>query len=66
MPPREKPQPVSPVANREKFEAIRDEFHRIRAWDPATGVPTRSKLGELNLSDVAEGLERDRSLEMKQ
>ncbi len=66
MPPWEKPQPVPPVANREKLAVMRDEFYRIRAWDPATGVPTRSKLGELNLSDVTEGLESDRSLEMKQ
>jgi len=45
---------------------MREEFYRIRGWDPATGVPTRSKLRELNLSDVAEGLESDRRLEKKQ
>ncbi|RPJ19070.1 MAG: hypothetical protein EHM26_08545, partial [Desulfobacteraceae bacterium] len=66
VPPWEKPQPVPPVAHKEKFEAMRDEFYRIRGWDSATGVPTRSKLRELNLSDVAEGLEGDRRLEKKQ
>jgi aldehyde:ferredoxin oxidoreductase len=59
VPPWEKAQPVPPVANREKFEAMRDEFYRIRGWDPDTGVPTRSKLTELGLDDVAEGLACD-------
>ena len=59
VPPWEKAQPVPPVANREKFEAMRDEFYRIRGWDPATGVPTRSKLKELGLDDIAEGLAGD-------
>lgn len=35
---------------------MRDEFYRIRGWDPETGVPTRSKLEELQLADVAQGL----------
>jgi aldehyde:ferredoxin oxidoreductase len=44
----------------------RDEVYSIRGWDPSTGVPTNSKLKELGLDDVVEGLESDRSLEMKQ
>jgi len=56
VPPWEKPQPVPPVANKEKFAAMREEFYRIRGWDPETGVPTRSKLEELQLADVAQGL----------
>jgi aldehyde:ferredoxin oxidoreductase len=62
VPPWEKPQPVPPVANKEKFEAMRDEFYRIRGWDPETGVPTGSKLRELDLSDVAEELENGKDL----
>jgi hypothetical protein len=62
VPPWEKPQPVPPVANKEKFEAMRDEFYGIRGWDPLTGVPTDSKLKELGLDDIAEGLAGDRSI----
>jgi len=56
VPPWEKPQPVPPAADKEKFEAMRDEFYRIRGRALSTGVPTNSKLKELGLNDVAEGL----------
>jgi len=29
----------------------------MRGWNPETGWPTREKLDELGLSDVADGLE---------
>jgi aldehyde:ferredoxin oxidoreductase len=32
------------------------EFYRIRGWDPATSIPTRDKLRELGLDDIAEDL----------
>jgi aldehyde:ferredoxin oxidoreductase len=54
VPPWEKPQQVPPVANKEKFEAMRDEFYRLRGWDPDTGFPTSSRLRSLDLMDVAE------------
>jgi aldehyde:ferredoxin oxidoreductase len=41
---------------------MRDEFYRIRGWDPETGVPTGSKLRELDLNDVAEELEDGKDL----
>lgn len=59
VPPWEKPQPVPPVANREKFEIMRDEFYRLRGWDPETGIPTDSKLRSLGLGDVAEEINRE-------
>jgi aldehyde:ferredoxin oxidoreductase len=62
VPPWEKPQPIPPVADKGKFEAMREEFYRIRGWDLLTGVPTRPKLEELGLEDVAEGLVNDRSI----
>lgn len=60
VPPWEKPQPVPPVANKEKFEAMRDEFYRLREWDPETGIPTHAKLRSLDLADVAEQIDRSR------
>jgi aldehyde:ferredoxin oxidoreductase len=58
VPPWEKPQPIPPVANKEKFEAMREEFYSLRGWDPLTGVPAHSKPGKLGLDDVAQGLAR--------
>jgi aldehyde:ferredoxin oxidoreductase len=45
------------VVDRKEFEAMKDEFYRIRGWDIATGLQTRTKLEELGLSDVARRLE---------
>jgi len=33
-----------------------DDFYQKRGWDQATGVPTRAKLEELDLKDVADAL----------
>jgi aldehyde:ferredoxin oxidoreductase len=44
----------------------RDEVYSIRGWDPSTGVPTNSKLKELGLDDVVEGLAGGRSIGKKQ
>ena len=63
MPPWEKPQPIPPVAHKEKFEAMREEFYGIRGWDPLTGVPTDSKLKELGLDDIAQRQPKARSIE---
>ena len=42
------------VLDREKFEQMKDEYYEIRGWDKETGIPTREKLVELGLEDVAE------------
>ena len=59
VPPWEKPQPVPPVANKTKFEAMRAEFYATRGWEPETGIPTDSKLKSLDLGDVAEELSKE-------
>jgi aldehyde:ferredoxin oxidoreductase len=41
------------VLDREKFEGMKDEYYEQRGWDKATGIPTREKLVELGLEDVA-------------
>ncbi len=35
--------------NREEFEASKRLYYEMAGWDPATGVPTRGKLAELDL-----------------
>lgn len=40
------------VVDRRGFEGMRDEYYRLRGWDPATGIPTRSKMSELGLQEI--------------
>jgi aldehyde:ferredoxin oxidoreductase len=47
--------------DREQFLPLLDEFYRLRGWDPATGLPTASKLDALGLSDVAQELSHIRT-----
>jgi len=42
------------VLDRAKFEQMKDEYYEIRGWDKETGIPTREKLVELGLGDVAD------------
>jgi len=41
-----------------KFVRLLDEFYELRGWDKTTGRPTREKLEELGLKDVADELEK--------
>jgi aldehyde:ferredoxin oxidoreductase len=41
-----------------KFAELLEEFYELRGWDKATGRPTREKLEELDLRDVADELEK--------
>lgn len=40
------------------FEKMKDEYYTLRGWDVQTGVPTRKKLKELGLKDVADKLDK--------
>ncbi len=42
--------------DRDGFEQMKTEFYELRGWDPGTGYPTRRKLEELDLADVADDL----------
>ena len=42
--------------DRAEFEHAKTEYYGLRGWDPATGYPTREKLEELDLADVADDL----------
>jgi aldehyde:ferredoxin oxidoreductase len=48
----------NPVLDRDKFEEMKREFYGLRGWDKATGLQTKTKLKELDLNDVAAGLEQ--------
>jgi aldehyde:ferredoxin oxidoreductase len=43
---------------RDKFEAVKDRYYKLCGWDVKTGRPTRVKLEELELEDVADKLAR--------
>ncbi|MFC2020154.1 aldehyde ferredoxin oxidoreductase family protein, partial [Chloroflexota bacterium] len=40
------------------YEKVLDEYYRLHGCDPKTGIPTRKRLTELGMSDVADDLER--------
>jgi aldehyde:ferredoxin oxidoreductase len=44
------------VVDRDKFEGMKGEYYELRGWDVETGLPTRAKLEELQLHDVADDL----------
>ena len=44
------------IASKEKIEALLDDFYKLRGWDIITGTPTRAKLIELGLNEIAEDL----------
>jgi aldehyde:ferredoxin oxidoreductase len=49
----------------EKFEEMLDEYYRLRGWDK-NGVPTREKLKELGLENVATSLESSGAYSLKE
>lgn len=56
----EEPIPEGPnrgaLASREKMSRILDDYYQLRGWDRKTGIPTRKKLEDLGLRDVADDL----------
>ncbi|MHA2065834.1 MAG: aldehyde ferredoxin oxidoreductase C-terminal domain-containing protein [Candidatus Thorarchaeota archaeon] len=40
----------------EEFKIMVDNYYEQRGWDRVSGWPTRTKLEELDLKDVADGL----------
>lgn len=55
----EEPVPTGPAQGkfipRERLDALLDDYYRLRGWSP-DGLPTRRKLRELGLGDVADAL----------
>jgi aldehyde:ferredoxin oxidoreductase len=46
------------VVDRAEFERTRDEYYRLRGWDPVTGLQSKVRLEELSLKGVAADLAR--------
>jgi len=44
------------VIDEKKFEQMKDEYYEIRGWDRNSGIPTKEKLMELGLGDVADAV----------
>ena len=44
------------------LEGMLDEYYEASEWDKKTGIPTRKKLEELGLKDVADELSKLRKL----
>lgn len=45
------------MLDRDRFLALLDKYYELSGWDVASGRPTRAKLSELGLDDVADSLE---------
>ena len=50
------------MLDRERFGPLLDKYYELSGWDPTTGWPTRAKLDELGLSDVADVLQAEEKL----
>jgi len=44
------------LITKEDLKAMLDEYYTVRGWDLGTGIPTRAKLLDLGLGDVADRL----------
>ena len=45
------------VLDREKFDAMREEYYQLRGWDKETGLQKKETLIKLGMGDVAGDLE---------
>jgi aldehyde:ferredoxin oxidoreductase len=48
------PVPLPPI-DREKYEKILDKYYELRGWT-SEGIPTRKRLEELDLKEVADAM----------
>ncbi|UCG83402.1 MAG: hypothetical protein JSW38_00840, partial [Dehalococcoidia bacterium] len=44
------------VVDRGEFERMKGEFYELRGWDVDSGLQTKKRLEELDLSEIAEEL----------
>jgi aldehyde:ferredoxin oxidoreductase len=45
------------VVERDKFEAMKDEYYQLRGWDVATGLQTKAQLEGIGLGDIVGEME---------
>jgi aldehyde:ferredoxin oxidoreductase len=46
------------ILDRKVIESVLDEYYEVRGWDKKSGRPTRQKLTELGLADIADDLQK--------
>jgi aldehyde:ferredoxin oxidoreductase len=44
--------------DKEKWDKMLEEYYNLNGWDKKTGIPTRTRLEELGLNDIADDLEK--------
>jgi aldehyde:ferredoxin oxidoreductase len=44
------------ILSKDKIEQLLDEYYELRGWDIQTGLPTKNKLEEIGLADIAADL----------
>jgi len=44
------------VLSRDEIEQLLDEYYELRGWDKTRGIPTKEKLIQLGLRDIADSL----------
>lgn len=63
LPPRftQDPMPEGPAKGKvyDILEPIKEAWYTVQGWNPETGIPTRERLTELGLEDIADDLERN-------
>ena len=45
------------MMDKDKFLKLLDKYYELRGWDKGNGWPTRAKLEELDLKEVADEME---------
>ena len=51
------PEKLSEPLEREKWDALKDRYYKLRGWNVDTGRPERAILETLDMKDVADKLE---------
>jgi aldehyde:ferredoxin oxidoreductase len=49
---------VNRTLDKENWETLKDAYYAARGWDSLTGIPTRKRLEDLDLKDIADDLEK--------
>jgi aldehyde:ferredoxin oxidoreductase len=50
------------MLDKKRFINLMDKYYELRGWDKTSGWPTKQKLEELGLKEIAEGMETIRGI----
>jgi aldehyde:ferredoxin oxidoreductase len=51
------------MLDKKRFINLMDKYYELRGWDKTKGWPTKQKLEELGLKEIAEGIDKIRMIE---